>query len=104
MRPQQEWSLQSYLRLNRSGCAKHKFFPAKHSDDFKLLYELDGNVQDRMDKIARDMYGAEKVEFSEVAQKKVDMYEKQGFGNLDSNHKIDPKQRFAYPMLNINGL
>jgi formyltetrahydrofolate synthetase len=28
------------------------------------------------------MYGAEKVEFSELAQKKVNTYQKQGFGNL----------------------
>ena len=50
--------------------------------DFKLLYNLDGSVQDRIDKIAKEMYGAEKVEFSELAQKKVDMYNKQGFSNL----------------------
>ncbi|KAK0822179.1 tetrahydrofolate synthase, partial [Friedmanniomyces endolithicus] len=28
------------------------------------------------------MYGADKVEFSELAQKKVDIYTKQGFSNL----------------------
>jgi methylenetetrahydrofolate dehydrogenase (NADP+)/methenyltetrahydrofolate cyclohydrolase/formyltetrahydrofolate synthetase len=50
--------------------------------DFKLLYGLDGSVQERIEKIGKDMYGAEKVEFSELAQKKVDMYTKQGFGNL----------------------
>jgi len=50
--------------------------------NFKLLYELTGNVQDRIERIGKIMYGADKVEFSELAQKKVDMYEKQGFGNL----------------------
>ncbi len=50
--------------------------------DFKLLYSLEGNVQDRIERIGKIMYGAEKVEFSELAQKKVDAYEKQGFGNL----------------------
>ena len=49
---------------------------------FKLLYSLDGNVQERIERIGKIMYGAEKVEFSELAQKKVDTYEKQGFGNL----------------------
>jgi methylenetetrahydrofolate dehydrogenase (NADP+)/methenyltetrahydrofolate cyclohydrolase/formyltetrahydrofolate synthetase len=49
---------------------------------FKLLYDLDGNVQERIERIGKIMYGAEKVEFSELAQKKVDTYEKQGFGNL----------------------
>lgn len=50
--------------------------------DFKLLYDLEGSVQERMDAIAQKMYGADKVEFSELAQKKVDTYVKQGLGNL----------------------
>ncbi|KAF8851919.1 FTHFS-domain-containing protein [Acephala macrosclerotiorum] len=50
--------------------------------DFKLLYNLDGDVQTRIEAIGKQMYGAEKVEFSEIAQKKVDTYTKQGFGNL----------------------
>ncbi|KAK0615023.1 formate--tetrahydrofolate ligase-domain-containing protein [Bombardia bombarda] len=50
--------------------------------DFKLLYSLDGTVQERIEKIAREMYGAAEVEFSELAQKKVDTYTRQGFGNL----------------------
>ncbi|KAL2219408.1 putative C1 tetrahydrofolate synthase [Thermoascus aurantiacus ATCC 26904] len=50
--------------------------------DFKLLYDLEDTVQERIERIAREMYGAEKVEFSELAQKKVDVYTKQGFGNL----------------------
>jgi methylenetetrahydrofolate dehydrogenase (NADP+) / methenyltetrahydrofolate cyclohydrolase / formyltetrahydrofolate synthetase len=50
--------------------------------NFSLLYDLDGTVQDRIEKIGKVMYGADKVEFSELAQKKVDTYTKQGFGNL----------------------
>ncbi|KAL8940911.1 MAG: hypothetical protein Q9216_002541 [Gyalolechia sp. 2 TL-2023] len=50
--------------------------------NFKLLYDLDDTVQQRIEKIGKIMYGAEKVEFSELAQKKVDTYQKQGFGNL----------------------
>ena len=50
--------------------------------DFKLLYHLDGSVQERIERIGKIMYGAEKVEFSDLAQKKVDTYQKQGFGNL----------------------
>lgn len=50
--------------------------------NFKLTYDLEGNIQDRIDKIAKEMYGAKNVEFSEVAQKKVTEYERQGYGNL----------------------
>lgn len=56
---------------------------AKPKPDFKLLYDVNvGSVQERMETIAKKMYGADKVEFSELAQKKVDTYVKQGFGNL----------------------
>ena len=55
---------------------------AKPKPDFKFLYNLDGNIQERMESICKQMYGAEKVEFSELAQKKVDTYIKQGLGNL----------------------
>jgi methylenetetrahydrofolate dehydrogenase (NADP+) / methenyltetrahydrofolate cyclohydrolase / formyltetrahydrofolate synthetase len=50
--------------------------------DFKLTYNLEGTIQDRIEIIAQKMYGAEKVEFSELAQNKVDTYTRQGFGNL----------------------
>lgn len=50
--------------------------------DFKLLYDLDGSVQNRIEQIGRKMYGAAGVEFSELAQKKVDTYTRQGYGNL----------------------
>ena len=62
--------------------AKGVIAASAQEKDFKLLYSLDGNVQDRIERIGKIMYGAEKVEFSELAQKKVDTYEKQGFGNL----------------------
>lgn len=50
--------------------------------DFKLLYSTEGTVQERIETIAKKMYGADAVEFSELAQKKVDTYTRQGFGNL----------------------
>lgn len=50
--------------------------------DFRLLYDLNGTVQERIETICQQMYGAENVELSELAQKKVDAYVKQGLGNL----------------------
>jgi methylenetetrahydrofolate dehydrogenase (NADP+)/methenyltetrahydrofolate cyclohydrolase/formyltetrahydrofolate synthetase len=50
--------------------------------NFQLLYDLNGSIQDRIERIGKAMYGADKVEFSELAQKKVDTYTKQGFANL----------------------
>ena len=50
--------------------------------NFSLLYDLNGSVQERIERIGKEMYGASAVEFSDLAQKKVDTYTKQGFGNL----------------------
>lgn len=62
--------------------AKGVIAASEKPKDFKLLYDLDGTVQERIEAIGQKMYGAAKVEFSELAQKKVDTYTRQGFGNL----------------------
>lgn len=51
---------------------------------FRLLYPCDGSqtVQQRIETIARDMYGAAAVEFSDLARRKVETYVRQGFGDL----------------------
>lgn len=62
--------------------AKAVIAASSRPKDFKLLYDLNGSVQERIEKIGKDMYGAAAVTFSEAAQKKIDTYTKQGFGNL----------------------
>jgi methylenetetrahydrofolate dehydrogenase (NADP+)/methenyltetrahydrofolate cyclohydrolase/formyltetrahydrofolate synthetase len=53
------------------------------SRNFKLLYEAEGNsVEDKLNIIAREMYGADGVELSELARDKIETYTRQGFGNL----------------------
>ncbi|ALC46524.1 pug [Drosophila busckii] len=49
---------------------------------FKLLYDLELPLQDKMQKIAQTMYGAGKVVLSEQAQRKVEMLTQAGFGKL----------------------
>ena len=55
-----------------------------NGQDFKFLYDTssDSTIQSRIEAIAQKMYGAASVTFSELAQKKVDTYTKQGFGHL----------------------
>lgn len=62
--------------------AKGVILASEKPKELKLLYGLDGSVHERIESIGKIMYGAEKVEFSDLAQKKLDTYEKQGFGNL----------------------
>lgn len=62
--------------------AKAVVIASSKPNDFKFLYNLDGTIQERIERIGKAMYGAEKVEFSEEAQKKVDTYTRQGFDRL----------------------
>jgi methylenetetrahydrofolate dehydrogenase (NADP+) / methenyltetrahydrofolate cyclohydrolase / formyltetrahydrofolate synthetase len=50
--------------------------------NFKFLYELDLPVVDKITKIARDIYGADGIELSPLAQEQIARYERQGFGRL----------------------
>lgn len=62
--------------------AKGVIIASSKPKDFKFLYGLDGTIQERIETIGKKMYGADKVEFSELAQKKVDTYTKQGLDKL----------------------
>lgn len=51
--------------------------------DFKFLYDPKVlNVEQKLEIIAKKMYGASGIELSELARKKIEQYEEQGFGNL----------------------
>ncbi|UKZ77960.1 hypothetical protein TrVFT333_005694 [Trichoderma virens FT-333] len=62
--------------------AKGVIAASEKPKELKLTYGLDGSIEQRLEAIAQKMYGAAKVEFSELAQKKVDTYTQQGYGNL----------------------
>lgn len=47
----------------------------------KFLYPLDTSIKDKIEAIANS-YGAKGVEYSEQAEKQIEMYSKQGFSNL----------------------
>jgi len=49
---------------------------------FKFLYNLDASIDEKMNTIAKEIYRADGVEFSELARKQIDTYTKQGYGNL----------------------
>lgn len=62
--------------------AKGVIAASERPKNLELTYSLEGTIEERIGAIGRKMYGAEKVEFSELAQEKVDTYTRQGFGNL----------------------
>nr|GMD21534.1 formate--tetrahydrofolate ligase [Ipomoea batatas] len=51
------------------------------SQPLKFLYPLDIGIKDKIEAIAKS-YGASGVEYSEQAEKQIEMYSKQGFSNL----------------------
>ena len=52
---------------------------------FKFLYPLDVPIKEKIERIAKKIYGAKDVEYSEEAEKKIDYYTKQGYDKLPMN-------------------
>ncbi len=50
--------------------------------DFHFLYSLDLSIKEKIEKIVKDIYGGAGVEYSPEAEKKVEIYTRQGFDKL----------------------
>ncbi|XP_075470996.1 C-1-tetrahydrofolate synthase, cytoplasmic [Ascaphus truei] len=55
---------------------------SKAPSEFKFLYDVQLPIADKIRIIAQKIYGADDIELLPEAQKKVELYTKQGFGNL----------------------
>jgi formyltetrahydrofolate synthetase len=55
---------------------------AKNKNRFRFLYPLNSSIKDKIEKVAKEMYGAEKVRYSAKAEKSISRYEKLGYGRL----------------------
>jgi len=51
-------------------------------NDFDFLYPLDLSIKDKIETIARKVYGADGVDYTPLANQQIAAYEKAGFGNL----------------------
>ena len=54
----------------------------KGQADFKCLYELEDSIEEKVRKIAKNIYGADDVAFSKPASDAIAQFEKLGFGKL----------------------
>ena len=52
--------------------------------EFKFLYNLDSSIEEKIEIIAKKIYGAKDIQLSEIAQSQIDTYTRQGFGDLPS--------------------
>lgn len=48
----------------------------------RFLYDLNKSIKEKIETIAKEIYGAASVEYSEMADKQIDLYTKQGFDKL----------------------
>lgn len=55
---------------------------AEKEHNFKFAYELDESIKNKIEDVAKKVYGAEGVEFSEEAEKEIGTIEKLGYGNM----------------------
>ncbi len=53
---------------------------------FKYLYDLNLPIEEKISIICKEIYGADGIELSELAQKQVDTYARQGYNNLPSTY------------------
>ncbi|KAJ3075322.1 tetrahydrofolate synthase [Podochytrium sp. JEL0797] len=49
---------------------------------FKFLYDLSLPIEKKIETIAKEMYGADGIELSELAKRKIEVYTRQGFAGL----------------------
>jgi len=57
----------------------------KQKSNFKFLYPLDAPIKEKIETIAKRVYGAKDVKYSEEAEKKIDYYTRKGYGKLPIN-------------------
>ncbi len=50
--------------------------------NFKFLYPLEMSLKDKIETIAREVYGADGVDYSPIAEERLAEYERLGYGNL----------------------
>ncbi|MCP4428717.1 MAG: formate--tetrahydrofolate ligase [Chloroflexi bacterium] len=55
---------------------------AEKPSDFKFLYPLDTTIKEKIETIAKEIYGADGVEYSEKAEEQIADYERLGFDKL----------------------
>merc|ERR1711871_1114696 len=55
---------------------------ARDSSTFKFLYPLELTLKQKIEKVCIDMYGADGVEYSAIAEQRLKSYEDAGYGSL----------------------
>ena len=54
----------------------------ERESNFEFLYPLEMSIKEKIEKIAKDIYGADGVTYEALAERQIKSYEENGFGNL----------------------
>ncbi|MFP3339231.1 formate--tetrahydrofolate ligase, partial [Micrococcus sp. SIMBA_131] len=54
----------------------------QNENHFKPLYDLESTIEEKLEKIATEIYGAEGVDLSAKAKKQMQEFEENGWGHL----------------------
>ena len=64
------------------GAAVQKACEANDEKNFRFLYDVDLSIREKIEIISKEIYGADGVDFAELAEKQMTQYEEAGFGKL----------------------
>ncbi len=64
------------------GRAVEKACKENDAANFRFLYELDKSIKEKIETISKEIYGADGVDYSDLANQQIEKYEKNGFGKL----------------------
>lgn len=83
-------------------------------EDFKYIYETEDNIKTKIEKIAKEVYGAQGVEFSEEASQEIERIESLGYKDLpvciaktqysfsDDSKNLECKEPFKITVREVN--
>ncbi len=82
---------------------------AEKPSEFRFLYDLDMSIKDKMETIAKEIYGADGLDLSPEAEEQIALYEKLGFDKLPIcmakthlSFSTDPKLKGAPTGFRVN--
>lgn len=64
------------------GMAVIRACEANDEANFRFLYDSDLPIREKIEIISKEIYGADGVDYTELAEKQIDQYEEAGFGKL----------------------
>jgi len=66
--------------------------------NFKFLYDLDLSIEEKINIVCKEIYGADGIELSDLARTQIDTYTRQGFSGLPGKPRVSLWPPFLTPL------